>query len=65
MLIFAIFTIGFFIGVFITLWIFPPNTSEIREQEIDALQPILDLEKKKYQEVTEKRGIHTQPSITS
>lgn len=32
-------------GVFTAMVIFPPKTNELREQEKDALSPILDLDK--------------------
>ncbi|MEK7113100.1 MAG: hypothetical protein AAB875_07360 [Patescibacteria group bacterium] len=41
MLLFAVFTLGYFAGVFTALAIFPPRTLEISEQEKDALEPIL------------------------
>lgn len=47
MLFFAIFTLGYFVGVFTALWAFPPNTREIEEQEVDALKPILASKEKK------------------
>lgn len=50
MLVFAVFTLGYFAGVFTVLLIFPPNVTELEEQEKDALQPILDLQNKKNKE---------------
>lgn len=47
MLLFAIFTLGYFGGVFTFLLIFPPKVKEIEEQEKDALKPILEMEKEK------------------
>ena len=47
MLYFAVFTAGYFAGVFTFLAIFPPRMKEIEEQERDALQPILDAEREK------------------
>ena len=44
MLIFAIFTLGYFAGVFTALLVFPPRTTELEEQEIDAVKPILEVE---------------------
>lgn len=41
MLIFALFTLGYFAGVITALVVFPPRTLEISEQEKDALEPIL------------------------
>ncbi len=52
MLVFAVFTLGYFAGVFTVLLIFPPNVNELQEQEKDALQPILDLQNKKNKETT-------------
>ena len=43
MLFFAVFTIGYFLGVFTFLAIFPPAVREIEEQEKDARQPILSI----------------------
>ncbi|MCH7730517.1 hypothetical protein IID21_03205 [Patescibacteria group bacterium] len=43
MLFFAIFTLGYFAGVFTALSIFSPKVREIEEQEIDALKPILEI----------------------
>jgi hypothetical protein len=43
MLYFAVFTVGYFLGVFTFLAIFPPSVKEIEEQEKDALQPILSV----------------------
>lgn len=40
MLFFAIFTIGYFLGVFTALAVFPPGVKEIEEQERDARAPI-------------------------
>lgn len=42
MVFFALFTLGYFAGVFTALVVFPPQTTELEEQEKDALQPILD-----------------------
>jgi len=42
MLFFALFTAGFTVGVLMALWIFPPNVKEIEEQEVNALEPILE-----------------------
>ena len=47
MLIFALFTLGYFAGVVTTLMIFPPRVREIEEQEKDALAPILDISREK------------------
>jgi uncharacterized membrane protein YgaE (UPF0421/DUF939 family) len=47
MLFFALFTVGFFVGVIMTLVLFPPQTKEIEEQEVNALSPILQMENKK------------------
>ena len=63
MLYFALFVLGYFVGVVTCLYIFPPNTKEIKEQEIDALQPILDMDREarlKGEEV-----IRRQPAISS
>lgn len=43
MLFFALFTVGYFFGVFTVLLIFPPQVKEIEEQERDALKPISQL----------------------
>lgn len=40
MLLFALFTLGYFAGVVTALAIFPPRTNELREQELDAASPI-------------------------
>ena len=42
MLIFAIFTLGYFAGVITALAVFPPRVKEIEEQEFDALKPIIE-----------------------
>jgi len=42
MLIFAVFTLGYFVGVFSALSVFSPKVREIEEQEVDALRPILE-----------------------
>lgn len=42
MIFFAVFTIGYFVGVVSALAIFPPRDREILEQEKDSLGPILD-----------------------
>ncbi len=47
MLLFAIFTLGYFAGVFTALFVFPPNTTELEEQEVDALRPIIDMSSEK------------------
>ena len=44
MVYFALLTLGYFLGVFTALYIFPPKTNELREQEKDALKPILGLD---------------------
>ena len=43
MLIFTIFTLGYFAGVVTALAVFPPRVKEIEEQEFDALQPVLEI----------------------
>ena len=43
MVFFALFTIGYLIGVISALAIFPPRDREILEQEKDALGPIIAL----------------------
>ena len=45
MLFFALFTLGYFFGVFTVLAVFPPRTKEIEEQEKDALEPILSIKR--------------------
>ena len=47
MLIFAIFTLGYFAGVFTALLVFPPRTTELEQQEIDALQPIVEVKEER------------------
>ena len=47
MIFFAAFTLGYFAGVFTALVVFPPRTTELAEQEKDALQPTLDISKDK------------------
>ena len=42
MLIFAIFTLGYFAGVITALAVFPPRVKEIEEQEFDALKQIIE-----------------------
>lgn len=44
MIYFALLTLGYFLGVFTALVIFPPKTNELMEQEKDALTSILDLD---------------------
>ena len=44
MIYFALLTLGYFLGVFTALYIFPPKTNELREQERDSLEPILGLD---------------------
>jgi hypothetical protein len=64
MIIFAMFTIGFFAGVFLTLVVFPPNSSELKEQEMDAKTPILRMEKGFTQsevKVGQKTGVSVSP----
>ena len=63
MLYFALFVLGYFVGVVACLYIFPPNTKEIQEQEIDALQPILDMERE--ERLKEEEVIRRQPAISS
>lgn len=63
MLIFAIFTLGYFAGVFTALLFFPPNTNELKEQEIDALQPILRVEEEKRLEQKVEDDIYQQPAL--
>lgn len=46
MLFFALFLAGYFLGVFTALAVFPPNTTELEEQEKNVLRPILSLEEK-------------------
>ncbi len=43
MLYFAVFTVGYFLGVFTFLAVFPPAVREIEEQEKDARQPVLSI----------------------
>lgn len=59
MLFFAVFTLGYFAGVVTALAIFSPNVSELEEQEKDALQPILDLDKEKREKVINYPAIIT------
>jgi hypothetical protein len=40
MILFALFTLGYFTGVITALLIFPPDVKDIIEQERDALKPI-------------------------
>ena len=47
MVYFALFTVGYIVGVITFLFIFPPNMKEIEEQEVDALQPIIDVKVEK------------------
>lgn len=54
MLIFAIFTLGYFAGVFTALAVFPPKVSEIEEQEADALKPLLKASKREIEGTFEK-----------
>lgn len=64
MLFFAIFTIGFIVGVSTALWIFPPNVKEIEEQEVDALAPILRVKEQK-QRSTESEELSKQGILAS
>ena len=43
MLLFALFTIGYFVGVLTVLAVFPPRLKEIEEQEENALEAILKI----------------------
>lgn len=43
----ALLTLGYFAGVLTTLFIFPPKTNELREQEHNALAPIVKMEEEK------------------
>lgn len=66
MLTFAVFTLGYFAGVFTALAIFPPNIREIEEQEIDTLKPILDLTKEKeLKQKIKEEGAYSHPALTS
>ena len=56
MVLFALFTIGYLVGVITTLAIFPPRDREILEQEKDALGPIL-----RAKEQAEIELVHAQP----
>ena len=65
MLFFAIFTIGYFAGVITALAVFPPQVKEIEEQEVDALQPILDLGKdKEFKQKIKEEGVYSYPALT-
>ena len=50
MLIWALFTLGYFLGVFTALAIFPPWVKEIEEQEKDALKPLQNISEDKIAE---------------
>lgn len=66
MLLFAIFTLGYFAGVFTALLVFPPRTTELEEQEIDALKPILEAEgKKEAEHKAIEEGIYEHPVLTT
>ena len=62
MLLFAIFTLGYFAGVFTALFVFPPNTKELREQEIDAVKPVLEMERELNANEDAKRGVFNYPA---
>lgn len=65
MLFFALFTLGYFVGVFTVLAIFPPQVKEIEEQEKDALRPVLDVTREKELEHKAKEvDVYKQPVIT-
>lgn len=65
MLIFAVFTLGYFAGVFTALFVFPPKTNELREQEIDAMAPLTDMSKDNRQEEVALDGLLDNPAIAS
>lgn len=61
MLIFALFTSGYFLGVVTALLIFPPQAKEIAQQEEDALGPVLGLSRVGEAEAS----VEKQPSLAS
>lgn len=61
MIYFALFTLGYFVGVFTFLIIFPPAVREIEEQEKDSLVPILDVKQKRQ----EQEAVIEEPSVGS
>lgn len=64
MLIFAIFTLGYFVGVFSALSIFSPKVREIEEQEVDALRPILEAKSRKEEKSATSFGLSIPVSST-
>ena len=58
MLLFTLFTLGYFAGVFTALAMFPPRTKEIEMQEFNTQKPILDTESET-PAVTEKKSALT------
>ena len=63
MVYFALFTVGYVVGVVTFLFIFPPNMKEIEEQEIDALQPIINLKVEK--NIKGKGSLEREPVLAS
>jgi len=53
MIYWAVFSLGYFLGVFSALALFPPRVKEIEEQEKDAARPVLELQ-------SENLGIRSQ-----
>ena len=63
MVYFALFTVGYIVGVITFLFIFPPNMKEIEEQEVDALQPIIDVKVEK--KIKGKGSLERKPVFAS
>ena len=65
MLWFAIFTLGYFMGVFTALAIFPPWTREIEEQEKDARAPLEGVfDAQQIERQQKEPGLTAQPNLT-
>lgn len=57
MLFFALFTLGYFVGVITALFVFPPRTNELIQQEEDALEPLFGV----VDSVAEKKELSQAP----
>ncbi len=63
MIFFAVFSLGYFAGVFTALLVFPPRVTELEEQEFDALKPILEIEKEK--KLSREGSVYEYPATVS
>lgn len=61
MLLWAVFTLGYFAGVFTALVVFPPWVKELEEQEIDTIKPLQTISKDK---IEEQKTPYKQPVLT-